>query len=260
MDLKLDDKVVIVTGGTSGIGLAVVKALASEGAKPIAVARKEPETGFLPQEAGFIAADLFDVEAPERIAKTVEEKYGHVDGLVNNAAYFSSQPSVTDSTDELWRSTFEINVFAPVRLVRALEPALGKSGGAIVHIASEAARLADPTIAAYAASKTAVLSLSKSLAIDLSAENIRSNVVAPGPTRTALFDAPGGFGDQLAQRFQTDAESAISRFVREERELLTGKIGHPDNVADLVIYLLSPRAKQVTGSEWSVDGGALREI
>jgi len=98
------------------------------------------------------------------------------------------------------------------------------------------------------------------LAIDLSAENIRSNVVAPGPTRTALFDAPGGFGDQLAQRFQTDAESAISRFVREERELLTGKIGHPDNVADLVIYLLSPRANQVTGSEWSVDGGALREV
>ncbi len=260
MHLNLDGKVIVVTGGTSGIGLAVINALTQEGAQPIAIARNRPETGMLPPAAGFIAADLFDAQAPEKIATELEADFGRVDGFVSNAAFFSSQPSVTESSDELWRSTFEINVFAPVRLVRALRPLLGRSGGSIVHIASEAARLADPTIAAYAASKTAVLSLSKSLAIDLSAENIRSNVVAPGPTRTALFDAPGGFGDQLAQRFQTDAESAISRFVREERELLTGKIGHPDNVADLVIYLLSPRANQVTGSEWSVDGGALREV
>lgn len=260
MHLNLDDKVVIVTGGTSGIGLAVVESLAQEGAVPVAVARKAPEAGRLPAEAGFITADLFDPDAPNRIAREAAEKYGRVDGLVNNAAFFSSQPSVTGSCDELWRSTFEINVFAPVRLVRALQPLLEQAGGAIVNIASEAARLADPTIAAYAASKTAVLSLSKSLAIDLSGKNIRSNVVAPGPTRTALFDDPGGFGDQLAQRFGTDAESAISRFVQEERGLLTGKIGAPDNVADLVTYLLSPRANQVTGSEWSVDGGALREV
>src|SRR5690625_2521925 len=84
---------------------------------------------MLPPAAGFIAADLFDAQAPEKIATELEADFGRVDGFVSNAAFFSSQPSVTESSDELWRSTFEINVFAPVRLVRALRPLLGRSGG-----------------------------------------------------------------------------------------------------------------------------------
>ena len=129
MHLNLDGKVIVVTGGTSGIGLAVINALTQEGAQPIAIARNRPETGMLPPAAGFIAADLFDAQAPEKIATELEADFGRVDGFVSNAAFFSSQPSVTESSDELWRSTFEINVFAPVRLVRALRPLLGRSGG-----------------------------------------------------------------------------------------------------------------------------------
>ena len=113
----------------------------------------------------------------------------------------------------------------------------------------------DPTMAAYASSKTALLSVSKSLAIEFGPLGIRSNVVSPGPTRTALFDAPGGFADQLAARFDTDPDSAVDRFIREERRLPTGRIGTPDDVAHAASYLLDARSGFVTGQVLYVCGG-----
>lgn len=80
------------------------------------------------------------------------------------------------------------------------------------------------------------------------------------PTRTALFDAPGGFAEQLAARFDTDPDTAVDRFIREERRLPTGRIGRPEEVAGVIVHLLSPRTAQVTGAEWSIDGGALRQL
>lgn len=123
-----------------------------------------------------------------------------------------------------------------------------------------AARFPDTPLVDYAAAKTALLSVSKTLAAEFGQRGIRSNIVSPGPTRTRLWDAPGGFAEQLAAQFDLPIEEAIEHFVREVRGLPTGRLGTPDDVARVIAYLLSPLAVQVTGAEWAIDGGALRQL
>jgi NAD(P)-dependent dehydrogenase (short-subunit alcohol dehydrogenase family) len=146
-------------------------------------------------------------------------------------------------------------------LGRAAVPAmLDSGGGSLVHVGSDSGRLPEVGNQDYAAAKLALLALSKSLATEFSPRGIRSNVVVPGPTRTPLYDRPGGFGDQAAELWGIDKESAITRMVTEIRPLLTHKMGQPDDVAQVIAYLVSPLSRQVTAAEWTVDGGALRQV
>ncbi len=261
MDMQLADKVFVITGASAGIGEATARLLAREGALVVGVARKPDGIANLGDRVSGIAADVTDPDAADRVVTAVLQKHGRIDGLVNNAGGLDSRTSFLDVTDEQWRATFELNFHSAVRMTRAALPAmLAQSGGSLVHIASEAARLPDVPLVDYAAAKTALLSVSKTLAAEFGPRGVRSNVVSPGPTRTALWDAPGGFAEQLAAQFDLPPEEAIDHFVHEVRRLATGRLGTPEDVAHVIAYLLSPLASQVTGAEWSVDGGALRQI
>src|SRR5258708_6964901 len=140
-------------------------------------------------------------------------------------------------------------------------PAMRASGGGrLVPLGSASARLPEIGNLGYAAAKLPLLALSSSLAAEFSPQGIRSNVVVPGPARPPLYDRPGGFGDQAAELWGTDKETAITRMATEIRPLLTGRMGQPDDIAQVVAYLVSPLSGQVTAAEWSVDGGAQRHI
>src|SRR5690606_38202107 len=128
-------------------------------------------------------------------------------------------------------------------------------GGAIVHIASEAARMPNPRLPDYSVSKAAVLMLSKVLAAEFTPAGVRSNVVSPAFIRTPLYDRPGGLADSLAEEFGVDRETALARYVELNR-IPVGRLGTVDEVASLVTYLVSDQAAFISGANFCVDGGA----
>jgi NAD(P)-dependent dehydrogenase (short-subunit alcohol dehydrogenase family) len=259
-DHGLEGKTVLVTGGASGIGEGCSLMFAREGARVFAgdVDRSMLEAVGEHENVTAVECDLSTAAGCECLVDTALSDTGQVDVLVNNVGIAPWRDSFLTTTDDEWNRVLSINFFAMVRCSRAAIPHMVEQGkGAIVSIASDVGRAPDPFFVDYAVSKASVLSLSKALSVEFGPKGIRSNVVSPGPTRTPLWDRPGGFAESIAEEYGMDTEAAIDHFAKEVRKLPLGKLGRPEDVANAVFFLASDLALQVTGSDYHVDGGVI---
>jgi 3-oxoacyl-[acyl-carrier protein] reductase len=259
MDLGLRDKVCVVTGASSGIGLETARRLAAEGAQVLMVARdaERLESAAAEMGADWVAADVTDAEADERIVATCAEQMGGIDVLVNNAGTSFARPLDELSEDD-WNGQWALHVMAPMRLMRAAAPRMAeRGGGRIVNVCSSAGKRPSLTNAAYSVTKAAELSLSRVFADTYAAEGVLVNAVTPGAVASPLWVAEGGLGDQTGAARGVSREEALD--VQADRIPL-GRLAEPGEVADVIVFLASARASTVTGAAWSVDGGTVAII
>jgi hypothetical protein len=254
-DLELNDRRALVTGGTQGIGLAVVTRLREEGVRVLTTARTTPAER--PDPDLFVAADVATAEGCAIVADAVRERLGGVDIIVHVVGG-SSAPAggfaVLD--DDQWQRALDQNLFSAVRLDRALLPGMLKQGGGvIIHITSIQRQLPlpDATIA-YAAAKAALSNYSKGLSKEVSPKGIRVVRVSPGWVET---EAAVRLVTELAEKSGTDYEDARQGLMKSLGGIPIGRPAKPKEVADLVAFVASPLAGSITGTEYVIDGGTV---
>ena len=241
----------VVTGSTGGIGRTVAELLTAEGAKVVTSGRSEQGPGV--GEALHVAGDLAEPDAPAELMRRAGE-IGPVDCLVNNVGE-AYQADFDELTDEQWDRMWQLNVMSFVRSIRAVLPGMRERGrGAIVNVASTSGKRPSTSMPNYSVTKAAVLSLSRLVADLYAKDGIRSNAVAPGPTATEAWLAPGGLADQQAERTGKSREEVLEA-VAKGRPL--GRLAEPDEIASVIAFLASERASYVTGAAWSADGGTV---
>jgi NAD(P)-dependent dehydrogenase (short-subunit alcohol dehydrogenase family) len=243
----LKGKVALVSGATSGIGESIATRLYAEGSRLLLTGRNNARGELLAASLGpgahFRAADLTESGSPQDLVDTCVELFGGVDVLVNNAAIDHFGDLLTTPMEAV-RLVFETNTFAPLRLLQCAAVAMSGRGGSIINITSRLASVGVANMAIYSASKGALAALTRTAAVELAPLGIRVNGVAPGMTKTPLFDT------WLAS--QPDP-------ARAERETVSqipiGRLASPDDVAAAVFYLASDDAAYITGTTIAVDGG-----
>ena len=254
MNLDLSGKRVLVTGGTKGVGRALVELLLAEGAQVLTAARQA--SSDLPAEQ-FVQADLTTPAGCETLVAAAKQRLGDVDIIVHVLGG-SSAPSggfaVLD--DAQWQRELDLNLLPAVRLDRALLPAmLKRQSGVIIHVTSIQNRLPLPeATTAYAAAKAALSTYSKSLSKEVSPQGVRVVRVSPGWIET---EASVALAERLAQEAGTDYAGGKRIIMDALGGIPLGRPAKPAEVAELIAFLASPRAASITGSEFVIDGGTV---
>jgi NAD(P)-dependent dehydrogenase (short-subunit alcohol dehydrogenase family) len=261
MQLELEGKVAVVTGASRGIGLAAARALAAEGARVVAGARStSPELDALVGTApvGFVAVDLSTPTGPADLAAAALER-GPIDVLINNVGAAKTRlGGFLSITDEDWTASLMLNLMATVRMTRAVLPSMiAARSGAIVTTSSVNAFLPDPAVLDYSAAKAAVANFSKSLSKEVAQHNIRVNTVSPGPVSTSLWLGEDGVAQTVARATGGDPAAVANQAAADAA---TGRFTTPEEVADLLVFLASARAGNVTGTDFTIDGGLIKTL
>jgi meso-butanediol dehydrogenase / (S,S)-butanediol dehydrogenase / diacetyl reductase len=243
-------RAVIVTGAGTGIGAAVARRLARDGASVVLVGRRRDPIERVAAATGqtFVVADASTEEGVERIVAATVDAHGGIDGLVLNAGVMLPGTVAEASVDD-WRATLDVNLTGPFLLARAALPQLLERQGSVVSVASIAALRAGPGMAAYCASKAGLVLLTQCLAVEQGAAGLRANVVAPGWVRTEMADEEM---DEFGGPRGLDREAAYAEVTRN---VPARRPATADEAAAAVVWLLSPQAAYVNGSVLTVDGG-----
>jgi 3-oxoacyl-[acyl-carrier protein] reductase len=242
MNLGLEGRVCVVTGGTRGIGAATARMLAQEGARVLTVARS----------GGDLELDVTAPDAGELVLQACSEPPW---ALVNNAGT-SRARGLDDLSDADWQEQWELHVMAPMRLMRAIAPAMsGAGGGRIVNVSSSAGRRPSRRLdASYSVTKAAQLSLSRVYADAFAASGVLVNAVTPGAIEGELWTEEGGLADEIAARSGKTRDEVLES---TRTSPPVGRMGTDDEVAAVIAFLCSERASNVAGAAWAVDGGTV---
>ena len=246
--MSLKDKVAIITGAASGIGLAAARRFVAEGAKVVVadVQDASREVGEMTKQGGealFVQADVSSEAQVDRLIERTVAAYGRLDVLVNCAGVELSK-KITDTSEAEWDRLMSVNLKGVFLCSKAAIPVMQRNGGVIVNVASELGLVGGSEIAAYCASKGGVVQLTKAMAIDHAADGIRVNCVCPGPVSTPLLEAIMGAS--------SDPEGERRRIA--EKTLLK-RLGRPEEIANVILFLASEESSYLTGSVVAADGG-----
>ena len=243
---NLAGKIAVVTGGSSGIGLATAKRFVEEGAHVVITGRREKElkeaAAFIKRNVTTVVGDVSRLEDLDRLYAVVKEKHGHIDILFANAGAGTIAPLAV-ATEAHFDQTFDVNVKGLFFTVQKALP-LFKDGGSIILTSSVSNVLGVPAFTAYAASKAAVRSFARGWTMDLKDRKIRVNSMSPGPIETPALEKAGLTPEQ--------AEQAAAQFVTQ---VPMGRRGKPEEIAAAVVFLASDESSYITGVDLAVDGG-----